>query len=304
MIPKDLIKYPNWVNWQFKDVNGRKTKCPINPNTGKMAKSNDSTTWSTFAKAFSNSFSFDGVGFVFSENDPFVGIDIDHCIRKENGIIEPYAEEIIRECNSYTEISPSGTGIHIIGIGNLQNSSGKRCAKIEMYTKQRFFTVTGKVYGEYKKVNNIQHVIEKIEKKYFQNRNTIKKEVSQEQLEFSHEAPTEDDMIFLENILFKQKNGDVLQKIYEGENPLYEGDRSRNDLYFCNQICWANGNDLAMADRIFRSSARMRDKWDKKHFQSGNTYGQETLRKAYSASPKRKSRLSGIHRGERRELGR
>jgi primase-polymerase (primpol)-like protein len=58
-----------------------------------------------------------GVGFVFSSDDPYVGIDLDGCRNPQTGYIEPWALEIVRRLNSYTEISRSGTGLHIIAKG-------------------------------------------------------------------------------------------------------------------------------------------------------------------------------------------
>lgn len=53
------------------------------------------------------------VGFVFTRDDPFVGIDLDHCRDPETGKIKPWALEIVAKLNSYSEVSPSGTGLHI-----------------------------------------------------------------------------------------------------------------------------------------------------------------------------------------------
>lgn len=81
--------------------------------------------------------------------------------------------------------------------------------------------------------------------------------------------------------LFKQKNGRILQALYNGEDA-WTGDRSRDDLYFCWNVNFRNGNDLAQTDRIFRASGRMRDKWDEVHWSDGTTYGQRTLSRSYN----------------------
>ena len=81
--------------------------------------------------------------------------------------------------------------------------------------------------------------------------------------------------------LFKQKNGRILQALYNGEDA-WTGDRSRDDLYFCWNVNFRNGNDLAQTDRIFRASGRMRDKWDEVHWSDGTTYGQRTLARSYN----------------------
>jgi primase-polymerase (primpol)-like protein len=87
----------------------------------------------------------DGIGFVFSSADPFVGIDLDDCRNPETGEIAAWAQKIIsRVQEGYIEISPSGTGVHIIVEGSVRDG-GMRKGKVEMYGRGRFFTVTGRV---------------------------------------------------------------------------------------------------------------------------------------------------------------
>lgn len=82
---------------------------------------------------------------VFSEDGPFVGIDVDNCV-DEDGNIKEWARELVEKANSYTEISPSGNGLHIIVKGSLPDGSIKNEeAEIEAYEKDRFFTITGRV---------------------------------------------------------------------------------------------------------------------------------------------------------------
>ena len=71
---------------------------------------------------------FDGIGFVFTPEDPYVGIDLDGARNPETGIIEPWASEIIAACASDTEISVSGTGVHIIIEGALPSGCRHRVA--------------------------------------------------------------------------------------------------------------------------------------------------------------------------------
>ncbi len=76
-------------------------------------------------------------------NSPYVGIDIDHCIK--DGVYSDLAKDVIALFQSYTEISPSGTGVHIICKGQLI-SSGKKNSQLglEVYDTGRYFTVTEK----------------------------------------------------------------------------------------------------------------------------------------------------------------
>ena len=113
----NLKRMANWVC--------HRNKIPISPITGENAKSNDSTTWGTYEQAsamLERDKSLTGLGFMFS-NSPYVGIDIDHCVT--DGRLSDFAKEMINTFQSYTEYSPSGTGIHIICKGTLPGA-GKR----------------------------------------------------------------------------------------------------------------------------------------------------------------------------------
>ena len=105
-----------------------------------------------------------GVGFVFTEDDPYVGIDFDDCI--EDGKVKEEVSKYIEEAFSYTEISPSGNGIHIIGKGKLEGTLKREDIGIEMYQEGRFFTITGRVKRGTKIIKPIQHVIDDIFEKY------------------------------------------------------------------------------------------------------------------------------------------
>jgi putative DNA primase/helicase len=150
-IPEELTERPQWVVWRYEQRDGKQTKVPRTPSTGLRASSTDPMTWATFSEALGDyggdtpAPSYDGVGFVFSEDDPFCGIDLDKCRDPETGDVERWAREILkRVCNGYVEISPSGTGIHII-VEGVVRGGGTRRGPVEMYSRGRFFTVTGEV---------------------------------------------------------------------------------------------------------------------------------------------------------------
>lgn len=142
--PTSLKDLRQWVYWRAEKRNGKRTKIPYSPTTGSRARSDDPGTWATLAQArkAAQSSAYDGIGFVFSESDPFCGVDLDSCVDSESGEIEPWAMNIVEELDSYTEISPSGTGLHIIVRAKLP-SGGNRKDRIEMYDRGRCFTVTG-----------------------------------------------------------------------------------------------------------------------------------------------------------------
>jgi putative DNA primase/helicase len=156
-IPDELTERPQWVCWRLEERDEKLTKVPYKPGTVRRASSTDSATWSTFEealKAYEFGYddrsdveyyepSYDGIGFVFSDDDPFCGIDLDKCRNPISGDIAPWAQEILtRVSGGYVEISPSGTGIHIIVRAGVRGG-GMRRGPVEMYSRARFFTITG-----------------------------------------------------------------------------------------------------------------------------------------------------------------
>jgi putative DNA primase/helicase len=146
-IPEEFTERPQWVCWRLEERDEQLAKVPYAPHTGFHASSTDLMTWTTFEEALTdyraNEDFYSGIGFVFCSADPFVGIDLDDCRGPKSGKIAPWAQEIIsRVQDGYIEASPSGAGVHIIVKGKVR-SGGMRKGPIEMYSRGRFFTITG-----------------------------------------------------------------------------------------------------------------------------------------------------------------
>lgn len=112
-VPTALRSRPQWCGWRYETRDGKPTKVPINTHTGRRAKTNDPATWSDYETALAavKKYELTGVGYVFSEDDPFTGIDIDNCRDPETGVIASWAREIMNSVPTYWEVSPSGTGV-------------------------------------------------------------------------------------------------------------------------------------------------------------------------------------------------
>jgi putative DNA primase/helicase len=140
-IPGELKARPQWVVW--KAVGDKPDKVPYSATTGRKASSTDLLTWTTFQEvleAYENG-QYAGLGFVFSSADPYTGIDLDDCVDAD-GEIAGWALEIVRYFDSYTELSATGSGLHIIVRGDVPN---RRKGDVEVYSSKRFFTVTGHI---------------------------------------------------------------------------------------------------------------------------------------------------------------
>jgi putative DNA primase/helicase len=148
-IPEQLTDRPQWVCWRLEMRGGKPTKVPYIAGTNSRASSTDLLTWSSFEYAFAayeaGEPPYDGIGFVFCSADPLAGIDLDGCRNPETGEIAPWAQKIVADASEgYVEASPSGTGVHIIVEGRVRDG-GLRRGPVEMYSRDRFFTITGAV---------------------------------------------------------------------------------------------------------------------------------------------------------------
>lgn len=144
-IPSELRELPQWIVWRHAFIKSRGVwiKMPINPITEKAASVSDSNTWASFdaaVTAYELLGGYDGIGFVFTEANGLVGIDIDKCV---NGTLSAIAQELLDAAPGYVEKSPSGTGLHIITRANLPRAYKDDKIGLEMYSSGRYFTITG-----------------------------------------------------------------------------------------------------------------------------------------------------------------
>lgn len=126
-----LRKYPQWVLWMSRD--GRKV--PFQVDAGHFASVDKPETWTTHDAVKQHKLK----GFVLTENDPFTVIDLDHCIGAQ-GQIKSETSKILLYFQSYTEVSPSGTGFHIWVRGKIPSAIKKKT--FEIYSTLRYMTVT------------------------------------------------------------------------------------------------------------------------------------------------------------------
>jgi putative DNA primase/helicase len=277
-LPPELFEYKQWVLWRKAEVDGRITKVPISPWSGKAAACDKPQTWSTYrhVRYALRRFPCDGIGFVFTAADPFCGIDVDHC-RHVNGTIAPEALNIIRRFGSYTELSPSGTGAHILIKARLQGK-GRRTGKIEVYDSGRYFTMTGKHLSSTPfAIHDRQQALECIITELFPSQAP------------SPIAPLGNSgSVSDEDLIERAKNasnGDRFRRLWAGDASDYDNDHSRADLALCRTLAFWCGGDCERIDRLFRRSGLMREKWDRRTGDSA--YGSLTVRAALTGLERR-----------------
>lgn len=143
-LPHELRSVPHWVNWNLVERDGGKpTKVPVDPNTGKNAKTNDPSTWGSFETAlerFSEGLCT-GLGFCFTDELGIVGVDLDNCCSMP-GVLTAEAFETLKQLDTYAEFSQSQMGAHALIRGKLP-AGARRRGNLEIYQSGRFFVMTG-----------------------------------------------------------------------------------------------------------------------------------------------------------------
>ena len=164
-VPEDLRDRPQWLVWKFINKAGQKkpAKMPYYATTGQIRgwpygkpKDGEATEEQPqvdqghpidrenlvdFETALEVSAlrGFDGVGFAFLPGDGLIGIDLDAACAEKHG-------RIMEACGSFAERSPSGTGVHIIGLGECETFKSNDVG-VEVFCGRQFFTVTGAHVG-------------------------------------------------------------------------------------------------------------------------------------------------------------
>lgn len=259
-VPLELKSIPNWVCWKIVEREGKKTKIPINPRTLEFASCDEENSWGTFEeveKACQQNPTLNGVGFVFTKSVGIVGVDLDKCRNPETGQIEEWATKIICAIDSYTEISPSLTGVHILLQGQIPGER-RRKDRFEIYEDGRYFTVTGNV---------LDGIVPEINLKAQERLNEIYLEIFKES-EAPHSAserkvtPPSD---ILERML-RSKSGEMIRRLYSGEwEGRYKSQSEADQALMFHFAFWTN-KDASEMDRLFRSSGLFREKYEREDY--------------------------------------
>ena len=295
-IPEILCEREQWVCWKKTKRDGKATKIPVTPGGGGFASSTDPETWADFeiALEYVQTGNADGVGFVFTENDPIVGVDLDDCRDPQTGDVDAEALDIIDRLDSYTEISPSGTGYHVLIKGGLPEGRNRR-GHIELYDRARFFTVTGDhVQERPSHIARRQDALVAIHREYVQSSDSDEQAESgarggsadQSEPTGSTNPQVDNANVDLddEKLLEKARrasNGPKFERLWGGNTGGYESN-SEADMALCCLLAFWSGGNQRQIDRLFRQSGLVREKWDEVHFADGSTYGEKTIERVIS----------------------
>jgi primase-polymerase (primpol)-like protein len=218
------------------------------------ASSTDPATWSTFDAALVAASAADGIGYVFTADDPYVGIDLDA------GLSESDRGAIVGRLDSYAEFSVSGTGIHVIVRASLNGHRRNRSGPFEVYDQGRYFVMTGQHVRGTPTVEDRQVELDQVLAAF----------LPAEPMLPAAPAPVEpvdlDDRELLDRAM-SARNGADFQRLWNGDIAGY-GSHSEADLAFCCMLAFWTGRDAGRIDRLFRDSGLWREKWDRDDYRT------------------------------------
>jgi primase-polymerase (primpol)-like protein len=270
-LPPEVRTSGRAVVWRAEWRNGRWTKPPYQVRCPtRRAAVNRPATWGLFGEAVAvvAAGHADGAGIVLGAG--LCGADLDECVDPVSGAIDPDAREIVRVLDSYTELSPSHAGLHILLRGSVP--SGVRRAGVELYAEGRFFTVTGAhLAGTPWTIEARPAELAALHGRLCGTTRAPVRPVPRPP------APIDPDDGALLARAHAARNGAKFAALYAGDTAGYQS-HSEADLALCNLLAFWTGGDAARMDTLFRSSGLMRAKWDEPH--GIQTYGDLTIAKA------------------------
>ena len=262
--------------WNYESRNGKQTKVPYRADAPtQRASVTDGSSWGTFAAAYATveDGRADGIGFVLG--DGVAGVDIDRCHDSKTGEVTEAALAVITKLNSYTEVSPSGTGVKVFVCGALA-PRGRRKANLEMYDGGRYFTVTGQhLEGTPTTIEERTAELAALHAQTFASDHGAPRDDHHEDQPSSGADAVNDGALI--NRAISARNGGKFASLWYGH---WQGDyasQSEADLALCGQLAFWTRKDAARMDRLFRQSGLMRSKWDEPHYANRRTYGEGTI---------------------------
>jgi len=281
-IPDEMKATKRWVLWKSDPIYAagepkvdgegkpRFGKVPYNAKNDQKANTTDPSTWASFDEVVARFYEgdFDGLGFVLGYEETgrnFAGVDIDHLETSEDW---QRARQVADRFASYTEISPSEKGIHIIIFGK---KNGKKCKdskkNIEIYDHSRFFTVTGNVLdGKKLPVNFREEVLREFYRETFPDRKAASSPLTPPQTPVAATASClSDEEIISLACNEKGPAGEKFRNLYmTGDASDYGDDDSSADMALMNKLAFYSKDPLQL-ERLFSNSALgQREKWVKR----------------------------------------
>ena len=269
MLPIELKNYSQWLLWRSVTRDGKITKLPYSA-TGSIASVTDKQTWSSYETIDAASKKLDlGLGFVLTDNDPFAFIDLDD--PKGDPTIIARQMKIAEAFDSYSEISPSGTGLHIIVKGAVPK--GRKRDKVEIYSTRRYMTVTGNTYQD-KPIEDRGGLLRILWDELGEGSNTdtngeiaiVQNEITLTDAAIYHQAK-------------EASNGDKFMALWSGDWQQYYKSQSEADFALIDILGFYTRNVEQIKSLFFASALGQRDKAKRK------TYVDNMVKRSFDNQP-------------------
>jgi len=262
----ELKKQRRWILWRLESVGEKETKIPYQPN-GRKAMANNPATWHTYAELEPVAHTFSGVGLVLGTVDGVTvwGIDLDRCCDRATGSFSAESRELVIALDSYTEYSPSGTGVHVwcIGEGELPGPGLQKpfpgAKQIEIKGSGFYHTFTGRhIKKTPATLEDRKDRVTALYKRVVEMAGSGKKTTG-----LSVEIPVAEEEKF--------------KALMSGDASGYDGDHSRADMALCVMLAQRHNCNAFKIDEQFRESGLYREKWER------DDYRESTITKAVLA---------------------
>lgn len=262
-VPEELRENLLWAGSTYDvidEVTGKRDKAPRNIYTGERISVTSDDGWVTFEEVMNSQ--YPAVGFKLTSRDPYVVIDLDKVHDAEQN---ERARKIMSSFDSYTEVSKSGNGVHIILKGPAMK--GRRRGNVEIYSQERYIICTGKTIRN-KPIIEGGELLDKLIATLteFENVETLP-------IIDSEDEPMTDDAIIKKMIA--ADNGETIIRLFRMK-PGPKDDWSRLDAQLAQHIAFYTRNH-DQAIRLFRRSALYRGDGQKAGYEDREKYEQEYL---------------------------
>jgi putative DNA primase/helicase len=251
---------PCWVLWKLELKGSRQTKVPYTI-YHEYASSTNPKTWTTFenvSRVYESSEKYSGIGFVFTEENGIIFVDIDHCFN-ENREGDDRAKDILSAFNegTFAEVSQSGTGVHIFAKGTIPRSFKNDRQNVEMYSKGRFCAMTGNALYR-TEVNDCQTALDYVFEEY--------RTPERKKTEYSHtsQIATGSELEILNRARKSEKTGQEFSRLFDSGDWNGLESQSNADYRLCVMLAFWCDRDYSTIDSLFRQSALCREKWIKR----------------------------------------
>ena len=262
-LPKELRDYPYFGLWKYEQKDGRRTKVPKTV-SGYNANSKNLKHFCGLDEVTEKVEGYDGICIALAGG--LSAIDIDHCV--EDGKMSEMAAEIIEKVNSYTEYSPSGNGIRIIGKTDGFNYDqdkyyvNNRKLGLEVYASRNvgIITITGNAIKEIP-LRDFSDVLPEILEKYMKKPVPL---IPENRIDAPGSFLTDEEVI---DKASASASGDKFMSLYNGDIEGYPS-QSEAELAFMTMLAFWCGGDEEQMERIYVGSRLYRDKWNRADYRA------------------------------------